>query len=174
MKKTFLLISFLGTAILTHAQISKGSWMVGGTAAYSSTMEGDIHNTILDVSPRVGYFLMKNLAVGVNVAFNQTSDDGESYSTVIAGPYARYYFLANNEKVKLFANANAFLGTEDEGKGSSNLTGFGVAAGANYFLNKFIALEASLGYYSTQAKIESVKDNTIGLNFGFQLFFNRE
>ena len=90
-------------------------------------------------------------------------------------PFARYYFLSlSNDNVKLFGNANAYLGKEDEGVGSSKLTGFGAAIGANYFFNRNVCFETSFGYSSTHAQIESVKDNTFALNVGFQIFLNRD
>ena len=176
MKKNLFLTSFvLLAAVFAFGQTEKHSFMVGGTGTYSSTMEGSIHNTVIDLSPRIGYFALNNLAVGINLALNKTVDDGNSFSTTLYSPFVRYYFLSSaNNNIKLFGNANAFLGKEDEGVGSSNLTGFGAALGANYFFTKNVCFETSFGYSSTHAQIESVKDNTFGFNFGFQIFLFKD
>jgi hypothetical protein len=171
--KNVILASVLAliSSSVAFGQTEKHSFMVGGTGTYSSTMEGSIHNTVIDFSPRVGYFALKNLAVGINLSLNKTVDDGEEYSTTLYCPFVRYYFLSSsNDNLKLFGNANAFLGKEDEGVGSSTLTGFGAAVGANYFFTKHVCFETSFGYSSTHAQIESVKDNTFGFNIGFQIF----
>jgi len=176
MKKLFITVSlcFFTLATLT-AQTQRHSFMVGGTGSFSSTMEGSIHNTIIDFSPRIGYFALKNLAVGINLSLNKTIDDGNQYSTSLYCPFVRYYFLSvSDDKIKLFGNANAYIGKEDEGVGISRLTGYGAAIGANFFINKHISFETSIGYSSTHAQIESVKDNTTALNVGFQIFLFKD
>ena len=173
MKKIFLFISLLFLLQTSFSQTSKKSWLVGGSATLSSTKEGDITNTIIDISPRIGYFVANNFAIGLNTTINATSDDGNKSSTNSFGPYFRYYFMNLGKNAKLFGNAQGIFGTENEGLGSSSLTGYGIAVGPSFFLNKCIALEFAVSYTSTKAGVESVKDNTTALNAGFQIHFGK-
>ncbi len=173
MKNSLFVFSFLLLSQLAISQTSKKSWLVGGSATFSSTKEGDITNTVIDVSPRVGYFIANNFAVGMNVTINATSDDGNKTSTNSFGPYVRYYFASLGKNAKLFGNAQGIFGTENEGLGSSKLTGYGIAAGPAFFLNSHVALEFAVSYTSTKAGVESVKDNTVALNAGFQIHFGK-
>jgi outer membrane protein len=175
MKKLLFTAVVALSTLTVSAQTDKKSWLIGGTASFSSTHEGEIHNTVLDISPMVGYFVAKNFAIGTRIAFNLTSDDGNKSVTEVAMPFVRYYFLSLAEdKIKFFGNANAFYGIEDEGLGNALLTGYGANVGANFFINKKIAFETSVGYSSTKNKNETVKDNTLGFNVGLQMFLFKE
>jgi len=175
MKKIAFIAALSLMTFSTFSQTEKKSWMIGGTGSISSTHEGDIRNSIIDFSPNIGYFFVNNLAGGLNVSINKTVDDGNQYVTTLVNPFLRYYFISTSEnKIKLFANANASLGKEDEGAGSSSLNGWGTDIGANFFFNKYVSLETSVGYSSTHAKIEAVKDNTLGFKMGLQIFLWRD
>jgi outer membrane protein len=69
MKKILtLLLLFLSS--LAVAQTQKGSFMIGGSGTMSFNKNdwdgsGNSKNTTLNLSPDVGYFLTKNLAVGL-------------------------------------------------------------------------------------------------------------
>lgn len=173
MKKIALLLLLVAISSTSFAQTSKNTWFLGGSGFYSSTQEGDLTNTILDISPRIGYFVTDNLAAGVNVAINKTHDEGNDSSNVAFEPYLRYYFLSVGDNVKFFGNGKVIFGTEDEGMGSSKLSGWGLSAGPAFFLSKNIALETTIGYQSTQAKVEQVKDNEIRFMVGFQIHFGK-
>lgn len=173
MKKIFLALILIASVSNSFSQTSKKTWLIGGSASYSSTKEGDLTNTVLDISPRIGYFVANNFAVGVNVGINKTHDEGNNISNVSFGPYVRYYFLPIGDNVKFFGNANIFIGNEDEGLGNSKLSGWGLAAGPAIFLNKSVALETFISYTSTKAGIEQVKDNTLSFNVGVQIHFGK-
>jgi hypothetical protein len=173
MKKIVLVLFIIVTANASFSQTSKNNWLLGGSASYSSTKEGDLTNTVLDISPRIGYFIANNLALGVNVGINKMHDEGNDASNVSFGPYVRYYFLPVGNNVKFFGNGQVIFGNEDEGMGNSQLSGWGLAVGPAIFINKSIAFETSIAYTSTQAGIEQVKDNTLSINFGFQIHFGK-
>jgi len=175
MKNLLLATAVALTTLSAFSQTQKKSWMIGGTGSFASTHEGEIHNTVLDISPNIGYFVATNFAIGTKVAFNLTSDDGNTSVTELALPFVRYYFLSlSKDKIKLFGNANGFFGIEDEGLGNAQLLGYGANVGANFFFNKNVALETSVGYSSTKNKKETVKDNTLGFNIGLQIFLFKE
>ena len=93
MQKTFLSLLFTLAITTGFSQTEKKTWMLGGSASYSSTQEGSIHNSILDISPRIGFFIMKNLSVGAALNINTTVDDGTNTSVFSFSPFARYYFF---------------------------------------------------------------------------------
>ena len=68
MLKTCLLLLFSMVAFISHAQLTKSSWLVGGSASFESTKyTGDDDNTttLVQVMPGAGYFFMDKLAVGL-------------------------------------------------------------------------------------------------------------
>jgi len=174
MKKRLLVASVFLLTLTSFAQTSKNTWLLGGSASYSSTQEGDLHNTVLDISPRVGYFILNDFAVGLNANINTTKDEGSNVSVASFGPYARYYFAPLGKNAKLFANAQVIFGNEDEGMGKSNLSGWGLSAGPAFFINESIAFETTIGYTSTKAGIEQVKDNTLAFGIGLQIHFGNK
>jgi len=135
MKKQSLFFSFLIislSCINLSAQTSKGKFLIGGfthitqpgssyTSAdigYTTTKskddsgdDDDYQNKIfsLNFAPKAGYFLIDNLALGVDFnltsSFNKTTNTEYKSSTTIfsAGPFVRYYIPT--KKVLPFAEA---------------------------------------------------------------------
>ncbi|MGY2130835.1 hypothetical protein ACW9KT_01300 [Hymenobacter sp. HD11105] len=121
MKKALLLTPLLSLGFLTaHAQISKGTVLIGGNIGYSqSTTESKYTGSVtptgqnlvdntsrsFSINPNVGYFLADNLLVGASVGFSTGRETGPHYSTTSAGervskhnsfsvaPFLRYYYL---------------------------------------------------------------------------------
>src|SRR6202012_708777 len=54
-----------------HAQLAKGSWMVGGSLGLSSTTtpqyQGNYTTTQVIVSPKAGYFFIDRLTAGLSI-----------------------------------------------------------------------------------------------------------
>lgn len=160
----------LGLATFSQAQtVSAGSWMIGGMAGFSSaTADGadDALNTIT-ISPNLGYFVIDNLGIGVNVGFVSQSLGDASLTQVGIGPYARYYvYQGLFPQVGIMYNSIKF---DDEDADTSTDINLGV--GYSFFLNNSIAVEPMLSY--TIGGGDS-KVNTFGLMIGIQAFLGRE
>ncbi len=132
--------------------------------------------------PRAGYFVIDNLAVGLDLIIGYQSskdpDDGDKYSstTLAIGPFARYYYPL--EKCYPFVEANLGFGTwREKGEEWDDKEGmflYGVGIGAAKPLGENVMIDGSFGYSSVSWKDE---DNdkyiygSVGLRVGFTMFF---
>jgi len=177
MKKVILIAVVSAISFAGFSQTSKGTWLAGGTAGFSSLKTGDAKLTIIDLSPNVGYFLINNLALGLNVQIaSATSNSGVSGASDVTatssyfGPQVRYYFTSLGKNAKLFGNGTFVVGSTKVGSSASvSSTGWGLSAGSAFFLNKNVALEVALGYSSDKVKDATESTNAIGLKAGFQI-----
>lgn len=171
MKNFFIsicLILYIGTAF---GQISKGSFLVGGNAAFSnSKVNDDYKASLLIVSPNIGYFIKNKFAIGLKTGFTHRSSQ-TSYQLrediYFLGPYLKYYLLPA-DKI-----ANLFVQTEYQATFNKNfsINGFGISGGSAIFLNQNIAVEFSFGYFSTQRNIseERARIRTVQSGIGLQI-----
>jgi hypothetical protein len=174
MRKAYLLLLFSIVAIISHAQLTKGSWLIGGSASFESTKyTGDDDNTttLVQVMPGAGYFFMDKLAGGLRTSLAYKSNDGDSFRDLGIGPFARYYFLPAVKTTNVFAEAHFLVGSEKyKNFDAESKTRFGVAAGPAFFLNKHIAVEAMLYWQSLKHAGDEGRYNSVGLSIGLQAY----
>jgi len=170
MKKLLISAALLIAFSATKAQINKGQWLVGGDVSFSSDKQGEAKSTSFEFSPNAGYFFMNNFAGGLRLSFTSSKQKGadEGYSTFMAAPFLRYYFLPTGQKVNILLDGSYGFGSMG-GDDKQSLSGFSFAAGPAVFLTPNTALEFTLGYNSM--KLENVDDraNAFGVNVGFQI-----
>jgi hypothetical protein len=206
MKKIYLLIPVICFLSIqsVNAQFEKGKIMAGVTSTLGI---GDFGTDLMSVGilsqkykddsgegsdgqsgfgfnllPRGGYFIMDNLAVGIDLLVGYYSekdkDDGDKYSetTLAIGPFVRYYYPLEN--IYPFAEVGVGLGSYKE-KGESwddkeGLFVIGAGIGAAKPLGENVMIDAMLGYSSQSWKQEDGDKyiyGSIGLRVGFTLFF---
>lgn len=135
MKKTWMILIFVGFTSLAMAQTEKGNVMVGigttlglgegdglmGLAFTSSELELADGSTVEDkltsffLSTKGGFFLVDRFAAGLELAVSTSSGTTEfsgikiksNFSFLGAGPFARYYFSSG--KILPFAEVNSLL-----------------------------------------------------------------
>ncbi len=177
MSKVIVLLCILSSTELVIAQtVNQGAWMIGGTAGFSSQkFDGvDESQTIINITPNLGYYIMDDLAIGARVNFLSVSFDGDTDSNFGFGPYARYYitnpiFLQAGIDFEAAAlDLNSLLNDE----GSSTLH---FMVGYSWFLNNSIAIEPALYYdiYNGDEDINDADYSRFGLNIGVQAFLGR-
>ncbi|MDE3144699.1 MAG: outer membrane beta-barrel protein [Bacteroidota bacterium] len=170
MKKILLSLAIIFIALSTQAQTEKGTWLLGGSASFSSTKATNssaVRNST--VSPVAGYFINNNLALGAGI--NLQSITG-GYSSFSVAPFVRYYFLPIGTNAKLFGNGSFGYGSYKYGGSSSNsMTTWELSAGPAFFLSKNVAVEFALAYGSTDVPYYDTS-KTISLKIGFQIHFN--
>jgi hypothetical protein len=168
MKKILTLIC-LCIPIYSFSQIerpiTKGNSIIsgGGTFKYSQYSSNLIFN------PGYGYFVVDNLALGLNTTFSYTKVIQKSFIYGI-GPFAKYYF--NNGlflKTETFFTKGNFIGYVN----SYKTTNFSIIQGIGYslFLNSKISLEPSLNYnyiYTKAGEFSTTNTN----DFLFELKLN--
>ena len=135
--------------------------------------------TIINFSPKLGYFIASNLVIGANVKlWTQKMEDSKTSISGI-GPFVRYYFTDGN--VVPFAEAEAtfsqYKDTWDsnysDGEDKENLTILALGGGVAFFINKYISVDGMVGYKTMSLKDTDSEDNnkmTIN-NFGLAIGF---
>lgn len=163
-----------------QAQLQKGNLMVGGELTNLKLDFQEGNTTFgLALTPRLGYFIEDNIALGGYLRIGLQTSDGYTDFTYSVGPFGRYYF--SDKKLQLLKQSRFFLegNVGFEGRNydlkngpstSTNGLGIGFGPGLAYFLNQNIALEALLKYNLTVGFGSSTTNNQIGLGLGFQIY----
>ena len=166
MKKVLLtaaLVAVFGFA--ANAQTDQGGWVVGGSTNidFSSTSnDGDSQSTF-GIDIKGGYFLMDNLAAGLNIGYVNVSDVASSSAF---GPFARYYFNGT-----FYAGAGIdFASVKPDGGDSVSGTWINLEAGYPVFLTDNVAFEPNLSYAIGGGDLNEDLSR-FGVNFGFFLYF---
>ena len=172
MKKVILSLAIIVIATVTaHAQTEKGTWLVGGSAAFHSVKNGSSAAvTYVTVAPSAGYFVGKDVAVGAAIQF---TDVQKEFTSFAFAPFVRYYFAPLGDHAKLFVNGTVGLGTEKPYQMSSvGFSKWEFSAGPAFFINKSVALEVALAYGQNKLKnVEATKD--LGIKVGFQIHLGK-
>ena len=171
MKKLITLLVLVFITLQTNAQIEKGTWLLGGSASFSSnatTGAGNSNFTTV-ISPMAGYFIKDKLAIGTQVAFQSQSS---VYSSFSIAPFVRYYFLPKDKKLNLFGNGSfGYQSTSYTIGGSASTTSWQLAAGPELFITDNIGLTFTLSYGSSSSGNSSM--NTVSTNIVFQIHLNK-
>ncbi|WP_461149174.1 outer membrane beta-barrel protein [Spirosoma pulveris] len=192
----------LTSLTIASAQTEKGRWTVGATVGNFTYSKKDVYSSFsASLTPSVGYFAVNNLEVGTGVPFslstskyvNQNGNIRNSGTSIGLSPYVRYY--VGSAKLKPFVGLaygyswtrirNRDSGQDTKGNGfTSTLT---PTIGVAYFINRSVALNASLNYISqryksayinynsggTQIEIPVSTTNYMSLGIGFQIFLGQ-
>lgn len=162
------------------AQFNQGRMLVGGSASFSSmtykeTFMGSTSpnstTNRFSITPKVGYFVINNLAVGLDASFS-TENESTVTTTFMAGPFVRYYV-----KPGLFFQGEYLLGSGKEDNTESSISSWSAGIGYAIFLNDHIAIEPTVAYTSnvTKYKEDNEKDIVTGLAvaIGFQIYLGK-
>lgn len=197
MKKSLLVaaVAVFGLSNV-NAQTDMGSWMFGGGSSFSfssskSTPEFDGEEldeeskvSSINFTADANYFIVENLAVGVELLVNTTKNEIDSpfgegeYKTNSFGvlPGATYYF--KNDNIAPFVGAKIGYmsagGEEDDSKFSG--LAYGGEAGVAFFINSNVSVDLSVGYLSSKLSNKEEEDykqknNTLAAGFGFSVYF---
>ena len=188
MKKVLLSLAAVFAFGLANAQeattdnggFSRGNIFLSGSVGYGSDegFDGTKVNEF-NVSPKAGYFVTDNIAVGLSLGYTngKTEEDGAEdikINEFEVGAFGRYYFTPASQ-FSIFGELGVGYGTikQEQGDAEAKYNGFnvGLAPGVSYFISKNFALEATvglLGYKSVKNDDTDAKaDNfDLGLNLG--------
>ena len=159
MKKILLTALVAFTMISASAQISKGTFMIGASSnvGYNNlSPDNSSGYTILNINAKGGYFLINNLALGLNIGYLKNED----FTETSIGAFGRYYLFG-----KFFAGAGFTSIKPNEGDAGTEIP---IEIGFAGFVASNFALEPSLNY--------SMGDGyeRFGLNIGFTLYPGRK
>jgi outer membrane protease len=113
------------------------------------------------IAARLGYFLNRNLQVGVDGAYSRVAN-GRTESIWSLGGFANWHFPGSTP---LLPYVGGFVGYTDATGADSNAA-FGAQGGAKYFFNQNVAGFAELRWRS----IDDGSDQT-GIFLGLSVFF---
>lgn len=160
--KKIILISALAFYGIMNAQTSKKSWII---------------------SSGIGYFIIDNLAIGLDLRFNSIKKSFNSQSTDVN-------YKQTNSTLTLLPNVAYYFPTASDfrpyigagiGYGSTNSSGllWGAKGGLVYLLNNSIGLDIGIAYsnLSTSEIIDgtkmNVKTGNFGINAGISVFIGK-
>lgn len=152
-------------------------------------VEDDPDKTIsLNFVPKIGIFVIDNLAIGLDVSLGNTStkyrydDDKYTMTLISTGPFIRYYIPTN--KIKPYIEINSSLGlmnnkfeygnsTWEDSEIKSMISSIGGGVGVAIPLGSHVNFDAMAGYSSLRIKETEDNDdneryiyNTLGLKLG--------
>jgi len=219
-KKALIIASIIFSACYTilTAQTTKGKFMLGelsyieflgngvlgstnlGYSIFQNKSDGDSNSDSkdkmfsLNVVPRVGYFVIDNFGVGLDLflateSYKMLDDTYKSSSTFFAvGPFVRYYIPI--KKVLPYAEVNYSMGSRksnseyngNESYSSNNaIKLYGAGLGLAVPIGEKVTFDALAGYHAyvikdkeDNANNERLVAGTIGLKLGFMVFLGKE
>lgn len=171
--KILVVVVTLFFAMVTHAQIEKDYWMMGGSGSisnYKDTFNGiSQEGTNFSFFPNIGYFFIDKLATGASMQVTVTSaNTGTIYGF---SPFARYYFLKTDKLINIFSELS--YGFQKQTNTNSNFEKFNFKTGTVFFLNNSVGLELALNYSLSKTNLDS-QNRTIFLGAGFQIHLEKK
>jgi hypothetical protein len=177
-----------------HAQLEKGTWLVGGSAlfySYTGKYISPINSytskaTNIDVKAGIGYFIQDKLIIGVRPSLFLSNGkyyrDGEeigafsSNTQLLIGPFSRYYIMEMQKPFNIFFDASYLFGINSSPlppKSNGPLRELSFFLGGEFFFNSSIGVEFLFGFKKKREDINGINgytDNKSGFfsGIGFQ------
>lgn len=164
-----------------------GTNSLGGVKYTSLKVDGseDDKSFSFDLNPKIGYFFIDNLSVGLNIntLYQREKNGVFKYNGTLltGGPFLRYYFPLG--KVLPFAEVNSQFGIfnqvskssyYDDQKSTRDIVQYGGGVGAAILLNNKVSLDLLLNYSRFTLDWEEGNSkfvyNNLGLNLGLSIY----
>ncbi len=195
MRKPCTLFIFCFVCLNATSQLSKGTWLIGGSGNLNSfnevytlpnTASGTAKYTSLEFSASVGYFVQSKLSAGIRTSFSSLKGESSgggaaNWYRLAAGPYVRYYFLDEDKQFNLLGDLSYQVGTNKENGGvpaRGKFNTFSAMAGIEVFFNSSVGLEFLIGYRNQITSLENspsaFNSNRKGLQLAIGLSFHLE
>lgn len=180
-----LVLSILFINIQANCQITKGNWMVGGNASFSSTTfksEAGQRNTAfnIEMTPNIGYFIADKIATGLKVGFGEQggkstgSSHYSTYTDANFGPFLRYYFLPFDKQLNVLVEGVYQYGFEGGNLKKISKNTFAFFTGPIVFLNSSVGLEFLIGYSTFKYVGFAGSNGTAQVGLGLQVHLERD
>ncbi|WP_237144197.1 hypothetical protein [Pontibacter pamirensis] len=163
------------SAPVSSEAIQEGNWLVGADIGnIGHNFKSETFN--FDVSPRAGYFISDNAAIGASAQLGLSIyDGGESWRYGLT-PFIRYYFPEGASATnRWFGEAVIGLAgsSEEDSDGDAILSRvYGVRAGYAHFVASNVALEGTLNLIRSSANvdIDDAAQTGLSLAVGLQIY----
>lgn len=157
----------------TGKGFSKGDIFISGSVGITSDKTGDDKSTGFEITPKVGFLVTDNIAIGGKIGFGSLKSedaggDTEDLSRLTVGAFGRYYFTPASD-FSLFGELGVDYTSEDDKLNDfkANEIGANLGLGLSYFVSSNFAIEATwagLGYTSNDNGGDGAdKTNSFGL-----------
>lgn len=164
----------------TNGQITKNSWLVGGSGTFSLQNINQTTNTakasFIDLAPNIGYFFIDKMAGGMRVRFQnsriKTPTSTSNSPTLAIGPYFRYYFLSKENRINLLSEIG--YSYNDDLRNTSSVNTFNIAAGPVIYFNSTVGLEFTANYQVINFKPDNGNVKTFFISIGLQVHLEKE
>ncbi len=174
-KLIFLGSLFLLFSYTANAQLSKGSFLIGGTANGSLSLDSNVdglqtNSFSWSLNPNTGYFFKDKLAAGlrINTGRGWTPVASSFYYNV--SPFLRYYFLPQDKKWNLIGETSFAYGQLFTDDVTDKYINLGFSAGPVFFIRPNLGLEMLINYNQNLQGQNRLRFNT---SIGLQWYFNR-
>jgi outer membrane protein len=166
MKKVLLTVFAALTVFVASAQIEQGTWLVGASsnAGFTSYNEDAGDFSEFNINVKGGYFVIENLAVGLNLGYTKIDEASET----TLGLFGRYYVNG-----KIFVGAGFNSTSVDfgiDGVDKATYSTIPLEVGYAAFLNNVVAIEPSVGYQIYGGDREGA---AFGINVGISVYLGR-
>lgn len=188
---SFLILSVFFSNV--QAQLSKGTWLLGGTAnlsatrdSYSSTISTSAMDALnIRVLPGIGYFLADKFSVGFRLGYTKFKAEGVGPSGLSSnvnrldfGPFTRYYFLNTDKPFNVLADVGYQYGSYWFRPSRGSRHTFSASTGMVTFFNSSVALEMLVGYYIQSERIRDpertvIEQRGLQMSIGFQFHLEK-
>jgi hypothetical protein len=162
-----------------HAQLEKGTWLLGGSGKFFSyksqystdTYVNESNYTQIDISSNIGLFLIEKLGLGIRPTLSSfkggTTDGGigSNIKRYWIGPFMRYYFLEKDRESNIIGDLSYQVGFL-RGISRGSLSRFSCLAGPVLFFNSSVAIEFLVGYSYNKEDIQQASKE---IQKGFQV-----
>jgi hypothetical protein len=181
MKKLLLTLTLMSLFCgYTMAQTEAGSKLIGGTGTlHINTEENDPDPSFVVLSPRVGFFVVNNIAVGAAVPLAFAATEIETNTSLGLTPFVRIYVGSSPSRFLLEGRAgynySIYKNKETDASITDSFTSYGVGLGYVHFINQHVGLELLVSYDKTDDEMITL-DNShftgINLNLGLQIYLS--
>jgi hypothetical protein len=166
MKKIYLTLISVTIALISFSQdngFSENKNLIIGNIGGSSTFSNNSSSIEFSWKQKFGYFISKNFNVGVGFEFGSLED----YSLDV---FAKYYFNPQNRLSVFGATDFKYITSTIDDVNKIGL-GLSIYPGINYFINKSLAIESSIGLlnYSTESEKNNPKNKSNNFNVEMRL-----
>src|SRR4030042_6816874 len=174
-RKVFLISSLsLVIGLNLNGQFQKKSLMAGGEIQIPILSENEDGSKHYFFNPKVGYFLLDNFVIGLNVETSLFTLDDNRRTELGAGPLVRYYYNKNRvygfAHFSYLANLVMFNTTTTNEFQSTIQPGLGIG----YLLSPTIGIDAFFSYdfFNTNDEYaDRQKYTSSSLKIGLQIYF---
>lgn len=171
-----LVVALTCAGLKTSAQIQQGNVMVGGNFANINLGLNDPKIFSVDITPKAGWFIKDNVALGGYLNFGlQTAKGSNTTTSYGIGALGRYYTGTDVEILRhgrIFGEATFGIGGVNVSNGGGNTNGlnFSFGPGFSYFITPSIGLETLFKYNGLGGFGNQGYQSNLNLSFGFQIY----